>query len=63
MLFALAPNARFGYFAYPAALLGWLALTARRASFATARQKFRRGDQGGGADPGHGAGTPAAGWG
>jgi hypothetical protein len=29
LLFALAPNARFGYFAYPAALLGWLALTAR----------------------------------
>ena len=29
MLFTLAPNARFGYFAYPAALLGWLALTAR----------------------------------
>jgi hypothetical protein len=58
MLFALAPNARFGYFAYPAALLGWLAVTARGASFATARQKFRRGDHGGGADPGHGAGTP-----
>jgi len=29
LLFTLAPNARFGYFAYPAALLGWLALTAR----------------------------------
>jgi hypothetical protein len=27
VLFTLAPNARFGYFAYPAALLGWLALT------------------------------------
>jgi hypothetical protein len=27
ILFALAPNARFGYFAYPAALLGWAALT------------------------------------
>jgi hypothetical protein len=27
LLFALAPAARFGYFAYPAALLGWLALT------------------------------------
>jgi hypothetical protein len=49
MLFALAPNARFGYFAYPAALLGWLALTARRSGFATARQKFRWGDHGGGA--------------
>jgi hypothetical protein len=31
ILFALAPNARFGYFAYPAALLGWLALTGRSA--------------------------------
>ena len=29
MLFTLAPDARFGYFAYPAALLGWLALTGR----------------------------------
>lgn len=29
MLFTLAPNARFGYFAYPAAILGWLALTGR----------------------------------
>jgi hypothetical protein len=27
MLFTLAPDARFGYFAYPVALLGWLALT------------------------------------
>jgi hypothetical protein len=27
LLFALAPAARFGYFSYPAALLGWLALT------------------------------------
>jgi hypothetical protein len=27
LLFLLAPEARFGYFAYPAALLGWLALT------------------------------------
>jgi hypothetical protein len=26
LLFAIAPAARFGYFAYPAALLGWLAL-------------------------------------
>jgi hypothetical protein len=26
ILFALAPNARFGYFAYPAALVGWVAL-------------------------------------
>jgi Glycosyltransferase family 87 len=32
MLFTLAPNARFGYFAYPAALLGWLALTGRIAA-------------------------------
>jgi hypothetical protein len=30
VLFILAPDARFGYFAYPAALLGWLALTGRR---------------------------------
>jgi hypothetical protein len=29
LLFALAPAARFGYFAYPGALLGWLAITAR----------------------------------
>ena len=29
LLFTLAPDARFGYFAYPAALLGWLALTNR----------------------------------
>ncbi len=29
MLFTLAPDARFGYFAYPGALLGWLALTGR----------------------------------
>jgi hypothetical protein len=27
LLFALAPATRFGYFGYPAALLGWLALT------------------------------------
>jgi hypothetical protein len=27
LLFAIAPAARFGYFAYPAALIGWLALT------------------------------------
>ena len=27
LLFMLAPAARFGYFCYPAALLGWLALT------------------------------------
>lgn len=27
LLFILAPAARFGYFSYPAALLGWLALT------------------------------------
>jgi len=29
VLFALAPDARFGYFAYPGALLGWLAITGR----------------------------------
>lgn len=29
LLFTLAPNSRFGYFAYPAALLGWLVLTDR----------------------------------
>jgi Glycosyltransferase family 87 len=29
LFFALAPAARFGYFAYPAALLGWLAITGR----------------------------------
>jgi hypothetical protein len=29
LFFALAPAARFGYFAYPGALLGWLAITAR----------------------------------
>lgn len=29
VLFTLAPNTRFGYFAYPAALLGWLILTGR----------------------------------
>jgi hypothetical protein len=28
ILFTLAPNARFGYFAYPAALVGWAGLTA-----------------------------------
>jgi hypothetical protein len=32
MLFTLAPDARFGYFAYPAALLGWLTLTGRIAA-------------------------------
>lgn len=26
LMFTLAPNSRFGYFAYPAALIGWLAL-------------------------------------
>lgn len=29
LLFTLAPNTRFGYFAYPAAILGWLVLTGR----------------------------------
>ncbi len=29
LFFAFAPNARFGYFAYPAVLLGWLAITSR----------------------------------
>jgi hypothetical protein len=29
LLFALAPNSRFGYFAYPVALIGWFALTGR----------------------------------
>jgi hypothetical protein len=29
LLFALAPASRFGYFAYPIALLGWLAMTGR----------------------------------
>jgi Glycosyltransferase family 87 len=29
LFFALAPAARFGYFAYPGALLGWLAITGR----------------------------------
>ncbi|HEY1704787.1 MAG TPA: hypothetical protein VGG75_34240 [Trebonia sp.] len=29
LLFALAPDARFGYFAYPAALAGWLAIAER----------------------------------
>lgn len=29
LLFVLAPDSRFGYFSYPAALLGWLALTGR----------------------------------
>jgi hypothetical protein len=29
LVFALAPAARFGYFAYPGALLGWLAITGR----------------------------------
>lgn len=29
LLFTLAPSTRFGYFSYPAALLGWLALTGR----------------------------------
>ena len=27
VMFALDPSTRFGYFAYPLALLGWLALT------------------------------------
>ncbi|HEX3513255.1 MAG TPA: glycosyltransferase 87 family protein [Trebonia sp.] len=44
MLFTLAPDARFGYFAYPAALLGWVALTGSRAGrswtdHGTARQE------------------------
>jgi hypothetical protein len=29
LFFALAPDARFGYFAYPGALLGWLLITGR----------------------------------
>jgi hypothetical protein len=29
LFFALAPDARFGYFAYPGALLGWLVITGR----------------------------------
>jgi hypothetical protein len=29
LLFTLAPDARYGYYAYPAALVGWLALTQR----------------------------------
>ncbi len=29
LFFALAPAARFGYFAYPGALLGWLVITGR----------------------------------
>jgi hypothetical protein len=29
LLFVLAPNSRFGYFAYPTALIGWFALTGR----------------------------------
>jgi hypothetical protein len=35
LLFALAPAARFGYFAYPVALLGWLVITGRSRASAT----------------------------
>jgi hypothetical protein len=31
VMFVLAPATRFGYFSYPVALLGWLAMTSRRA--------------------------------
>jgi hypothetical protein len=41
VLFALAPNARFGYFAYPAALAGWAALTAKDASVAASAPRSR----------------------
>ena len=43
LLFALAPASRFGYFAYPVALLGWCALT--------------RPDRAAGGHRGHGAAT------
>ena len=29
LMFVLAPATRFGYFSYPVALLGWLAMTSR----------------------------------
>jgi hypothetical protein len=32
VMFALAPATRFGYFSYPVALLGWLAMTSGRAA-------------------------------
>ncbi len=36
LLFALAPAARFGYFAYPSALLGWLVISGRSRAAADA---------------------------
>ena len=44
LLFALAPEARFGYFAYPAVLLVWLALSRRLALpvLSTAREHRSR---------------------
>ena len=51
LLFTLAPAARFGYFSYPAALLGWLALTGQarpgaglapgRGTWPTRRRRWR----------------------
>lgn len=43
VLFTLAPDARFGYFAYPAALLGWIALTGRSRTPGDAGQVHRQG--------------------
>ena len=49
VLFTLAPSTRYGYYAYPLALVGWLALTrpggAREAS---SRRGLRLGPRGAG---------------
>ena len=43
VLFTLAPSTRYGYYAYPLALVGWLALTGGMpASALTARWRQRR---------------------
>src|SRR5580704_1096809 len=43
LMFALAPATRFGYFAYPAALIGWLALTGPGRALAASPQPGRSG--------------------
>jgi hypothetical protein len=46
LLFSLAPDARFGYFAYPAALLGWARTVSPRPTVAGRQSPRRRGWRG-----------------
>jgi hypothetical protein len=43
LMFALSPATRFGYFAYPAALCGWIALSRGRTAFSRSGTAFSRG--------------------